>query len=482
MKNINRTMMQYFEWYLPEDSLHWQRAAKEAASLYEAGINMVWLPPAYKGAAGKSDVGYGVYDIYDLGEFDQKGSIPTKYGTKDEYLDAIKAMHEAGIEVLGDMVFNHMMGADETETVMARRMDSGNRFVQISDMHEIEAWTKFTFPGRKGKYFDYVWTSNNFDGVDWDNRRQENGVFLFKDKNWDNSVDEENGNFDYLMGADLALDNPEVAKLLTDYGYWYTDLTGIDGYRLDAVKHIASGFYKDWLNAMRAHTGKEMFAVGEYWNPGIDKLLRYIELTNGEMSLFDVPLHFHFNQISNANSGYPMSLLLRDTLAERDPMHAVTFVENHDTQPGQALESPVAPWLKPIAYAIILLQERGLPCVFYGDYYGIPHSGLAPVKELKTLLKLRQTMAYGPEHDYYDDDNIVGFTREGDDRESGLAVLLSDAPGGTKKMYIGSSHAGQTFYDALGKCQNRIVIDEEGFGVFETDGGSVSVWISEIPG
>lgn len=49
---------------------------------------MIWLPPAFK-ATGEHDVGYGVYDLYDLGEFDQKGTIPTKYGTKDEYLDAI---------------------------------------------------------------------------------------------------------------------------------------------------------------------------------------------------------------------------------------------------------------------------------------------------------------------------------------------------------------------------------------------------------
>ena len=51
-------MMQYFEWYLPDNGLHWKRLAKQAPALKKAGINMVWLPPAYKGAAGKSSVGY----------------------------------------------------------------------------------------------------------------------------------------------------------------------------------------------------------------------------------------------------------------------------------------------------------------------------------------------------------------------------------------------------------------------------------------
>ena len=43
------------------------------------GVTALWLPPAYKGAGGDKDVGYGVYDLYDLGEFNQKGSVPTKY-------------------------------------------------------------------------------------------------------------------------------------------------------------------------------------------------------------------------------------------------------------------------------------------------------------------------------------------------------------------------------------------------------------------
>ena len=43
--------------------------AEDAAKLKTAGVTAVWLPPAYKGAQGKEDVGYGVYDLYDLGEF-----------------------------------------------------------------------------------------------------------------------------------------------------------------------------------------------------------------------------------------------------------------------------------------------------------------------------------------------------------------------------------------------------------------------------
>ena len=59
-----------------------------------------------------------------------------------------------------------------------------------------------------------------------------------------------------------------------------------------------------------------------------------------------------------------------NTLLQARPTHAVTVVDNHDTQPLQALEAPVMSWFKGIAYALILLRDEGYPCVFYPDLYG----------------------------------------------------------------------------------------------------------------
>lgn len=128
MKNKkNETLIQYFEWYLPEDCAHWKQCSRQAGQLKEAGITMAWLPPAYKGASGQYDVGYGVYDLYDLGEFYQKGTISTKYGTKEEYIQAIESLQKEGIAVIADVVLNHKMGADEVERVKARMEAWDNR-------------------------------------------------------------------------------------------------------------------------------------------------------------------------------------------------------------------------------------------------------------------------------------------------------------------------------------------------------------------
>ncbi|MCH5281394.1 MAG: alpha-amylase [Lachnospiraceae bacterium] len=475
----NETIMQYFEWYLPEDASHWKRAAKEAKNLVKDGITKVWFPPAYKGASGIHDVGYGVYDGYDLGEFDQKGTIPTKYGTKEEYIKAVKAMQKAGIEVLGDMVLNHRMGADEKEWVNAVEDQAGNRLEVISGEKQIEAWTKFTYSGRGGKYSDFTWNAVHFDGVDWDDHEKRNGVFLFQNKEWDKEVDGENVNYDYLMGADLDLDHPEVKEELDRFGKWYMDETGIDGFRLDAVKHMNAGFYRDWLRSMKSYMNKNLFAVGEYWSADLSKLKGYLAKTEGEMRLFDVPLHFRFFDISHGNGSYDMGRLFENTLVETDGEHAVTFVDNHDTQPGQALCTFVMDWFKPLAYGIILLQEKGVPCVFYGDYYGIPHDGIESVKHLRELMRIRQSLAYGTEHDYYDHHDVVGFTREGLGKDDGLALLISDGPGGTKEMFVGAAHGGQIYVDALGNCPEEVMVDSDGKGIFRVEGGSISVWISK---
>ena len=102
MKKINGIIMQYFEWYMDCHQNLWNQVKENAEELAKIGITALWLPPAYKGMGGKDEVGYAVYDVYDLGEFDQKGTIKTKYGSKDEYLDAIIALKQAGIESYAD--------------------------------------------------------------------------------------------------------------------------------------------------------------------------------------------------------------------------------------------------------------------------------------------------------------------------------------------------------------------------------------------
>jgi alpha-amylase len=487
MASLNGVMMQFFHWYNPPDGSLWNEAAAKADELAAAGFTGVWLPPAYKGTGGGFDVGYGVYDMYDLGEFEQKGSRRTKYGTRDEYVGAVRALQRAGVQVYADVVLNHRMGGDSTEFARATPYAQDDRRQAKGELREIRSYTHFHFPGRGRKHSSFEWHWRHFDAVDYDDLRRDerNMVYLFEGHAFDDEVALERGNYSYLMGCDLDFQNPEVQKEVTAWGKWYLDQTGVDGFRLDAVKHIAAWFFPQWLDEMERHAQKDLFVVGEYWTPDLDTLHWYLDHLGGRLCVFGVPLHYAFHYASLGGGSYDMRKVLEGTLVKLRPTQVVTFVDNHDSQPLQSLESPVAPWFKPLAYAILLLREEGYPCVFYPDYYGATYEDRGVRVEMPShrwlidkFLGARRLYAWGPQKDYFDHWNRVGWTRLGDDEHPrAMAVLLSDGPEGTKWMEVGRPNA--RFLDLTEHVKEPIMTNEQGWGEFRCNGGSVSVWVQE---
>ncbi|WP_211217175.1 alpha-amylase [Psychromonas hadalis] len=497
---VNETMMQYFHWYNTAEDNLWSMVSSKAQNLADVGITALWLPPAYKAMAitdgsGKLDVGYSTYDLYDLGEFDQQGQTRTKYGDKTQYLTAISAAHDVGIKIYADIVLNHKMGAEATEQVTAVRVEAGDRNAEYGSDVEIAAWTKFDFPVRNNTYSPFKWNWQHFDGVDWNQTNSEKSIFKFRGKAWDTQVSSgsgNNGNYDYLMGADLDMGHPDVVAELKIWGKWYVEFAGLDGLRLDAVKHIDTGFFNTWLDSLRSSTSKELFTVGEYWDYDLALLQTYLSDTGYRMSLFDAPLHLNFHHASTQGGGYDMGSIMNNTLMKENPAHAVTLVENHDTQSLQSLESPVENWFKPLAYAFILLRQEGYPNVFYADYYGANYTDTGtdgnyytidmPSNQtiLDILLQARRDYAYGKQISYLDHSDVIGWTREGDsDHLQGMAVLMTDADAGTKLMAMGINNADECFVDITGNYadNDRVCTDEQGNATFKVKGGSVSVWV-----
>ncbi|MBD2692508.1 alpha-amylase [Anabaena catenula] len=491
MPQINSTMMQYFHWYIDPDLILWNDVKNKAQELADAGFTALWLPPAYKGTAGGYDVGYGVYDMYDLGEFDQKGTIRTKYGDRQQYLDAIQALQKQGLQVYADTVLNHRLGGDESEVAKATPFSNHNRLHPQGEQREINAYTHFNFSARQGKHSDFEWHWWHFDAVDYDDySKEQNTIYLFDGKKFDDYVALEKGNFAYLMGCDVDFQSQEVREEITRWGEWYLDTTGVDGFRIDAVKHISAWFFPQWLDQLKEYVGKDLFAVGEYWDDDITSLHWYLDTVENKMSLIDVPLHFNFHRASKSGGDYDMRRILDGTLMQERPTQAVTFVENHDSQPLQALESPVEPWFKPLAYALILLRGEGYPCVFYADYYGAEYEDkgrdgndykiVIPSHRwlIDKFLYARQNLAYGPQYDYFDDQNVIGWTRLGDtEHPKGLAVVMSNGSGGSKWMEVGKPNS--KFYDLTEQIKEPVYTNEEGWAEFPCEGGSVSVWIQD---
>ncbi|WP_145537966.1 alpha-amylase [Yersinia alsatica] len=488
----NPTIFQFFHWYYPDGSKLWQEVSERAEHIHNIGINVVWLPPANKGASGGYSVGYDTYDLFDLGEFDQKGTQATKYGDKDGLLNAINRLKEMDIKVLSDVVFNHKMGADEKEPVSVRKANPENRTEIDDEVIDAQAYTRFTFPGRHEAYSSFIWDKQCFTGVDYIEDPTDEGIFKilndYSDEGWNTEVDDELGNFDYLMGADIDFRNPAVMGELKYWGEWLLETLPIDGFRLDAVKHIPAWFFKEWIGHVQNKAEHDLLIIAEYWSPDIEKLQLYLERIEGSAMLFDVALHHKFHAASKQGEDFDLTQIFNGSLIEVDPMHTITLVANHDTQPLQSLEAPVEPWFKPLAYALILIREQGIPCVFYPDLFGANYEDtgddgetyqieMPVIPELEKLIQARQRFAHGAQSDYFDDKNCIAFVRAGTEEAPGCVVILSNGSENEKTISLGEGLQNKEFADYLDNHQAIITTNDTGEAVFPVNGGSVSLWV-----
>src|SRR6478752_4487013 len=110
---LNGTLIQFFHWYSIPGGVFWDHFKEQSPYLAKLGINAAWLPPAFKATGGGYSVGYDVYDLYHLG------------------------------------------GGDEKELIQVVKVDPEDRNKPVSEPFDIEAYTKFTYPGRQGKYSQF---------------------------------------------------------------------------------------------------------------------------------------------------------------------------------------------------------------------------------------------------------------------------------------------------------------------------------------
>ena len=450
----------YAEEY-PEEKNLWQLLTQRAEELSKVGITSLWLPPANKGAAGSYDVGYGTYDLWDLGEFYQQGTVRTKYGTKEELEEAITELHHQGMEVYYDAVLNHRIGADESE------------MVELKSGELAEVWTKFNFPGRD-KYSDFKWDWHCFDGIDWNQMTQQGGKYLFVNKEWDKSYAE-----DYIMGADIDYQNSEVREEVKNWGRWIVKEIDFDGFRLDASKHIDNDFIAEFINYLEQITDKDLRFIGESWEEDPNSLIAYLEqVDERNLNVFDFALRNEFTKLRDGNLDLRWlggaGLVNKAGYENR----AVTFVDSHDTDRDG--EDKSISKRKQQAYTYILMREDGLPCIYWKDYY---IWGLK--EELDRLIAARQKFAYGPGYETNTNDyNTYSYIREGSSEvaNSGLVMMITQSEaGGVITKEINSCQSQTVFYDYTGNIAGTVKTDSNGVGEFKVKASADKGWSVWVP-
>lgn len=198
------------------------------------------------------------------------------------------------------------------------------RDVEISKPLEIDGWTGFDFRGRGDLYSSMRYHWQHFSGVDWDDKRKHQAIYKIRasNKGWAADVSGENGNYDYLMFADLDLSHHEVREDIFHWGTWITDTLSLSGMRLDAAKHFSAKFQKAFVDHVRSTANPDFFVIGEYWTGEVQAIVDYLDQLENKVAAYDVPLVEKFSELSHTHEA-DLRGIFKDTLVQRRPDQAV---------------------------------------------------------------------------------------------------------------------------------------------------------------
>jgi glycosidase len=307
--------------------------------LKDLGVEAVWLMPMNPSPS------YHKYDVTDY------YGIHPDYGTMDDFKTFVAEAHKRNIKVLIDMVLNH-----------------------CSNQHP---WFKDAMKNENSPYREYfVWT-----------HKDDPQVKLLADKTnpdsrnrnrWNKVEGSEYLYYSYFGGhmPDLNFDSPKLRAEVFKIGrYWLTEV-GIDGFRLDAARHIfpderareSQEWWVYFLSEMRK-VKKDVYLVGEVW-ASTDKVAPYLK---------GIPALFNFDHASAirkaVNEERSDSLAIKqkqieDFYATINPDFVdATFLTNHDQE--RIMSSVNNDINKARMAAALLFTLPGSPYIYYGEELGM---------------------------------------------------------------------------------------------------------------
>lgn len=401
-------LMQAFYWDCPrvdgQEFAWWNFVATKLGELHKAGFTSLWLPPAGKAAnIGGMSMGYDVYDYYDLGKYDQKGSVKTWFGSEEELRGLIDAAHEKKMTVYADLVLNHNNGADGQED---------NPIIQQ------KRWTRFN---PKSNIFTRDWTCFN------PSPYMELDDVTFGDM------------------PDLCHINPRVSTGILNHAKWMIQEIGFDGFRYDFVKGFGAWIVRAIHDRQYTRDNKKVniFGVGECW-AGDDFIDSWLDSVNkwadNRVGAFDFPLRYRLKDLCD-QPGFSLRTLADWGVLMKDrPFEAVTFVDNHDFRGGDSPPEIVND--KMLAYAYILTHE-GYPCVYWKDYFRYNLGEPGEPSGIERLVQVHESHAGGGTNIIYVDDQFYAMERTGSGVQPGLVFALNNSMG-MLKQWVKTGFAGKT--------------------------------------
>jgi alpha-amylase len=430
---VKKVVLQAFWWDYWNDNFPngWANYLTELAPrLKGMGIDAVWIPPTVKNQDfGSKPVGYAPFDNYDLGDKLQKKDVFTRMGTKDALLRMVAVLHANGIEVIQDIVPNHLVGAgsdsgnggEDPAAPAVSCTDKWKNFRYACYKTPATTQTAAEYFARQGRFPKNYPNFNpnppynncnpcdaNGDPICWQGFGPD---IAYLDNAYGGSSNATAFNPDQATyspnnNGGIGAGNGYMRKNTREWLIWYKKQMAFDGVRLDAVKHFPTDATEDFLYNLQhgagwASAGNNMLAVGE-WVSGTSGLDYWTGAMNNRAGTFDFNLRAFdgsggLKQMILGGGTFDMGSLpgaqqsLRYTDIGSTRIHrTVPFINNHDTyRPQLDATGNITGWntnnelsyhIDPrepglaAAYAVICAVD-GNPQIFMEDVFNIANTG-----------------------------------------------------------------------------------------------------------
>lgn len=392
--------------------------------------------------------GYWGRDFFQTNEY---------FGSLSDFTEMINAAHANGIKVIIDFAPNHTSTAEYGDMV---------------------------FPENGNLYRDGTLISG------FNNDTQN----IFNHESWTDFSTWENSIYHSMYGlADLNQMNSTVDTYLKDSIDMWLDL-GVDGIRVDAVKHMPMGWQSNWLSAI--YEEHETFVFGEWFSgsTGNDSEMTGFANESG-MSLLEFRLA---NAIRNTLGSGTMSMQdLYSVMVDREQSYKeindqVTFIDNHDMSRFMTLANGNARALEN-AY-VIMMTSSGIPTIYYGseqyatgdndpynrgDMPGFSTTSTAyqVIAKLAALRKSNAAVAYGTTQERWMNSDVLVYERSFGNSTVLVAVNKSTSQGyniGGAYTSLPDGQYADVLCNLLGG--GTLTVADGAVGTYYLQAGQAAVW------
>jgi neopullulanase len=320
--------------------------------LKDLGVTTLWLTPIVKNGAAQDYHGYGAVDLY---------AVEPHLGAMKDYQDLVAAAHKQGLKIFFDIVPNHV-GLKHPWVSNPPLPDWFHGTLQ----HHLDSFSpiKGSFYGKAGGQAD---ANDPFEALIDPHAKMRMKRNLTEG---------------WFFGVlpDMNTENPVVEQYLLQNSIWWTEISGLDGFRVDTFPYVGRKFWANWHAGLH-RLYPRLTTIGEVFHPDpsvtsffVGGTKRYDGIDSGLTTVFDFPMFFTLRDVllRNAPVGRIADVLRHDTLYVRPEM-LVPFFANHDVSRFASTEGSSPAKLK-LAFGLTLTL-RGIPEIYYGDEIGMPGGG-----------------------------------------------------------------------------------------------------------